>query len=67
MSTEKEPITAKPCPFCGSERIAVGVFIRDGAETKCKDCGVSAPAFNPNGVQKALDKWNLRAATPPAA
>lgn len=50
----------KPCPFCGGSNIIADVYIRDGREVGCRDCGASCHAFNPDAGSRAISKWNTR-------
>jgi len=62
--TKSDSLSAKervpPCPFCGSEKIQTGCYIRDGGKVQCSICFAATIAYNPNGAAKALEKWNGR-------
>ena len=51
----------KPCPFCGGEAVD-DIYIRDGRQVSCKNCGAYMAAFNPDANIKAIEAWNTRAA-----
>ncbi len=56
----------KPCPFCGSVELAVGitdVIDREGlpCHIYCDDCGArSGCAYLPNELMLMQDNWNNR-------
>lgn len=49
---------AKPCPFCGSERLLKGQKYC----VICVDCGATGPELE--RFPHALKAWNMRAETP---
>lgn len=53
------------CPFCDSDDIQ-DIYIRDGREIVCTDCGGNIIAFEPNASVKALERWNRRYDDPTA-
>ena len=65
MMTEKDKAALKPCPFCGSPA-EDEIYIRDGKQVGCIECGAGVYAFNPDANSKAIQKWNTRATLAPA-
>lgn len=70
MTDQPTPgVALKPCPFCGGER-AHTVYVRDGRQVGCPDCGARSPsafhgrADQPSADERAIAAWNTR---PPAS
>lgn len=63
MSTENiRLVGAKPCPFCGSERIVRG----ERYFAICVDCGATGPERNADATERKFVKdWNTRAPNRP--
>jgi len=58
MSTRLE--NAKPCPFCGSDKIVKG----ERYFAMCVDCGATGPERNADAtVNKFTKDWNSRVST----
>lgn len=57
MSTETQPTTPKPCPFCGSENIGTFHFGTMRA-MECVECGALGPHLP--GKELAMEAWNAR-------
>lgn len=57
-----EPITLKPCPFCGGE--AVAIKHPEGFDThlvKCSICGCNTGAYlGGHSLRNAVEAWNNR-------
>jgi hypothetical protein len=60
-----------PCPFCGSDNIAVR-YVRDGRQAHCQYCWASSSpeyhgrADQPSSEERAIAAWNKRATQPDA-
>lgn len=52
--------TLKPCPFCGSDRIALikpGYWSEDDWVAKCDECGTNV---SDSSEERIVQKWNRR-------
>jgi Lar family restriction alleviation protein len=66
MGESPEP-DEKPCPFCGSERLAIEwrSLPRPRAWVRCRRCGAQGPTSASRALvpdQAAVRQWNRRAA-----
>ena len=52
-------IKMTPCPFCGSEDIALIAMPEDTYCVECWDCSAKVEAYN--GIEDAIAGWNSRA------
>lgn len=51
----------KPCPFCGSEKVAGAHSFADIYMIKCLGCGATTSFHGKEEKIKAIDAWNTRA------
>jgi len=51
----------KPCPFCGSEKVAGAHSFTGIYMIKCLNCGAIASFCGKEEKIKAIDAWNTRA------
>ena len=59
MSEEQKTIELAACPFCGGVPFSP-VYVKDGAEISCSNCGASIIRYAPDSIKKAIKAWNAR-------
>lgn len=50
----------KPCPFCGSEKVAVAYSFTDIYMIKCLNCGALTSFQGKEEKDTAIARWNKR-------
>lgn len=64
MTNERDGLTLKPCPFCGSKATAYDDGEDCIASCNNEKCEIIPSVVGCKTVQEAADKWNARALAP---
>lgn len=61
MGDVRKALETLPCPFCGNAKIT-DWHIRDGRAVGCGMCSAHVVRYQPDALEKAVQRWNTRQA-----